>query len=82
MQVPPIRTALAAAIKAEMAGQDVSQREMSLRLKQDPNWLNRRLKAKVPLTIDEVDTIAGQLKVSVGALLAAASERLRRTTLD
>ena len=52
-------------IKAEMARQDVTQRELSQRLGWQQSALSRRLAGKLDLTITELEQIAAALEVPV-----------------
>lgn len=55
-------------IRAELARQHLSQRQLAERLDWNQNYLWRRLAGRTPLSLDDVEAIAGQLGVSLLAL--------------
>lgn len=50
-------------IRAEMARQRLTQRQLAVRLDTTAAWLNRRLQGHTPLTVDDIEVIAQALDV-------------------
>jgi transcriptional regulator with XRE-family HTH domain len=69
---------IAAEIRAEMARQGLSQREVAKRLNVSDIWISRRVspKSTVQITVEEVEAMAEALGVSSQRLLAAWLPRL------
>lgn len=60
-------------IKAEMARHDVSQSRLGARLGITQQGVSARLQGKTRITVDELVEIAGEIGVTVEALLEGAS---------
>lgn len=56
-------------IRAEMARQRLTQRELAERLGSQQSWLSRRLTGGVALTLDDAELIAEALGVSLVQLV-------------
>ena len=67
--------AAAANIRAEMARQRISGRELARRLDMNPTSLARRVAGDVDISLDELAHIADALRVTVAALLPTPTEK-------
>lgn len=56
-------------IRAEMARQKVSGRELARRLGETPMWVQRRAAGTSPITVDDLNRIAAALHVPASTLL-------------
>lgn len=73
-----LSAAVAAEIRAEIARQGVSRRRLSLDLGFAPSYLDRRLKGATPFRLDELESVARRLDVSVPTLLSRADDYRQR----
>ena len=65
--------ALAANIRAELARQRISGRELARLLDEQPSWVHRRLSAAQEITVDDLYRIASVLNVPAQTLLGSAA---------
>jgi transcriptional regulator with XRE-family HTH domain len=65
--------ALAANLRAELARQRISGRELSRLLGENVSWTHRRLAGAQEITVDDLYRIAQVLHVPVGVLLGEAA---------
>ena len=74
------RTALtesvAGEIRAEMARQRITQRDVARRLEVIEAWLSRRLNGHVSLNLDELEQISKALQIPMVELIRRAEERV------
>ena len=70
---------IAANVRVELARHNMRQKELAGRIGMKPAMLNNRLQGRTPLSLHDVDLIAGALDVPVATLLhvtgRAAGER-------
>lgn len=69
MSTPAERSDTAANIRAEMARQKISGRELARRLGEAPMWVQRRVAGTGPITVEELARIASVLGVPAADLL-------------
>jgi transcriptional regulator with XRE-family HTH domain len=74
----PFAAAVASEIRAEMARLDIKQIEIVERTGLKQSYLSTRLSGGSPLNLNDLDELAGVLKISPSTLLRRAEERLRR----
>lgn len=67
-------------IKMELAGRDWHQSDLARSLGVTEKWISRRLRMELPLSLDELDRIAGALGVGVADLLPPDAGRDSRVT--
>lgn len=73
-QTKPLAQRVAAEVRAEMARQMITQKEMARRLEQIDMWLSRRLRGHVPFNLDELERVAQALDLSVSTLIERAGK--------
>lgn len=59
-------------IRVAMARQRLSQTDLATRLSEGQPWVSRRLSGRTPLTVDDVERVAGALRVDVAELIPGA----------
>ncbi|WP_337830544.1 helix-turn-helix domain-containing protein [Pseudonocardia sp. TMWB2A] len=62
---------LAAEIRAEIARLGMSRRRLALDIGREPSWLTKRLAGVIPMTTNDVESIATALGTSPVALVLA-----------
>lgn len=67
-------------IKMELAGRDWHQSDLARALAVTEKWVSRRLRFELPLSLDELDRIAGVLNVAVVDLLPPDARQGSRVT--
>ena len=65
--------ATAANLRAELARQRMSGRELARRLDVPPSWVHRRLTAEQEISVDDLVRIAAVLNVPAVSLLGVAA---------
>ena len=65
--------ATAANLRAELARQRISGRELARRLGENHTWVSRRLAAEQEITVDDLGRIAAVLNVPAASLLGQAA---------
>ena len=60
---------IAANVRVELARHNMRQKELAERIDMTPAMLNKRLHGRTPLSVHEIDRIAGALHVPVATLL-------------
>lgn len=71
-----------AAVRAELGWQRMSQSALAEALGETDNWVSRRLRDEVPITVKELSRIAAVLKVSVMDLMQKKHEEMDRLGMD
>ncbi len=73
----PLARAVSAEIRAELARQRVTGQQLAGRIDRSQNYLAKRLRDEVALTLDDVETIAAALGTTYARIVTAAIEKLR-----
>jgi transcriptional regulator with XRE-family HTH domain len=61
---------VAANVRAELARRRMTARRLAVDIGVTPEWLSRRMRADVPLSVDDLDRIASALDLPPEALLS------------
>jgi len=64
-----IREAVAAEVRAMMGRRNVRQHELAVRLGRPDVWVSRRLKADVPMSLEDLESLARVLNCGIADLL-------------
>ena len=70
---------IAANVRVELARHNMRQKELAERIEMKPALLSHRLQGRTPLSLHEVDQIAGALDVPVSTLLNVTGEAARHS---
>lgn len=73
----PLAKAASAEIRAEMARQRMTGRDLAAKTDRSQNYTAKRLRDEYAFTLDEVDAIAKALGTTYEILMRAATERMR-----
>ncbi len=65
---------VAGEVRAEMARQRVTQRQLAADADWDERYLSRRLRSEVPFSVDDIDVISQLLGISPSKLTSPAPE--------
>jgi len=74
-QQPGLSAAVAAQIRSQLGLQARNQADLARALDKTPNWVSRRLKGEVDMSLDELGEILGYLKVPATTIFLAVTER-------
>lgn len=75
-----VTAAVATELRAHMARQQVTGRELARRLHVSAQWISQRTRGVVPLDTDDMELIAGALGITVVELVVDAMRRVSQTT--
>lgn len=75
LMAEPLNTRAKQAIRAEMARRGVKQAELSLALGHSQTWLSWRVTGRTPLTLSDIEEIAGYLDIPIDTLLPTGERR-------
>ena len=69
--------AVSAEIRAELARQRISGMKLAEMMGRSQNYLAKRLRDEIPLSLNDVEDIGSALHLPAGSLVARASESIR-----
>lgn len=73
----PLARAVSAEIRAELARQRVTGQQLATRIDRSQNYLAKRLRDEIALTLDDVELIATALNTTYARIMSAAMDKLR-----